>query len=134
MRYASSPLRSTTQAAVASYQYPFWNGNFRRSRRWKCRITDELDSAIGLFDHCGAALDPVPAIIISDVGDLMNGGTMNVAAQNSINPKLLGIADDRLFEFADEAYCVFHPLLRVSAERPIAESKSPAYEIDRRIE
>src|SRR6266404_9759973 len=103
MRYALSLLRSTTQSAVASYQYPFWKGTFRRTRRWKRRITDELDSAIGLFDHRGAALDPISAIIISDAGDLMNGGTMNVAAENSINPELLGIADDRLFELADEA-------------------------------
>src|SRR6266436_651198 len=63
----------------------------------------------------------------------MDGGRMNVAAQNSINPELLGVADYRLFEFADEAYCVLHSLLRVSAERPVAESKSPAHEIDRRI-
>src|SRR6266700_3461593 len=63
----------------------------------------------------------------------MDGGRMNAAAQNSINPELLGVADYRLFEFADEAYCVLHSLLRVSAERPVAESKSPAHEIDRRI-
>ena len=63
----------------------------------------------------------------------MNGGIMNVTAQNGIHPELLGVANYCLLEFADETDRVLHSLLRVSAERPVAESKSPAHEIDRRI-
>ena len=96
-------------------------------------MTDELDSAIGLFDHCGAALDPVSAVVVSGAAQLMNGGRMNVAAQNSINPKFFGVTHDRFFKFADEADRVLYSLFRVSAERPVTETKSPADEIDRRI-
>ncbi len=86
-----------------------------------------------MLDHCGAALDPVSAIVVSDAGELMDCRIVNVSAQNRVDPKFLGIANYRFLEFADEADRVLHPLLRVSAERPVAQAKSPADEIDRRI-
>src|SRR5207302_256654 len=71
---------------------------------------------------------------ISDAGELMDCGTVNVSAQDRVDVKLIGVADDRFLEFADEANCVFDALFRVGAERPVTETEPPSDKIDRRIE
>src|SRR5438132_10384738 len=75
---------------------------FSQQRRWKRRITDQIDSAVALLDHCGAALDPVSAIIISDAGELMDCCAVNVSAEDCVDLELLGVADYRFLEFADK--------------------------------
>ena len=59
---------------------------------------------------------------------------MNVAAENGVHPVSLRITHNRVFKFADEIDRVLDSLLRVGAERPIAETEAAADEIDQRIQ
>src|SRR5882762_1442701 len=119
--------------ATISCQHQVSRDFFGRSSR-KCRISDELDRAVHLLDQRGAALHPIAAVVISHTGQLMNGATMNVSAQNRVDVELPGVTQNRFFEFADKVDRVFNSLFRVGAERPVTETKSPAEKVDRRIE
>ena len=59
---------------------------------------------------------------------------MNVSAENRVDAFALRITHDGFLEFADETDRVFHPLLRVGTERPVAAAEEAPEEIDRRIE
>src|SRR5207237_2930281 len=63
----------------------------------------------------------------------MSRGAMNVAAQDGVDLKFLGVANNRFFEFADEANRVLYALFCVGAERPVAEPESPSEKVDRWI-
>src|SRR6266571_4298938 len=59
---------------------------------------------------------------------------VNVPAQNCVNGIFFRVAHNGGFKFSDETDGVFHALLHVSAQRPIAETEPPADEVDRRIQ
>ena len=59
---------------------------------------------------------------------------MDVAAEYGVNSVSFGITDNRVLKFADKIDCIFHPLLRIGAERPIAQTEPAPDEVDQRIE
>ena len=59
---------------------------------------------------------------------------MDVAAKNRIHVIAFRIMRDSSFEFTDETDGVFHPPLRIGAERPVPKIKPSSDEIDERIQ
>ena len=97
-------------------------------------VGQQLDLAVVMFHQGRTILDPIAAIIISRIADLSDDRAVDVPAEHSLNMVALGITSNCLFVGADETDRVFHPLLDRFAERPITESKNPAYGIYERIQ
>src|SRR5688572_16166203 len=95
---------------------------------------EQLDFAVEIIYQRRAGLDPIAAIVVGDRADLPNAGAVNVAAEHRLYRVVLSVTDDGRLELADEIDGVLDPLLRVSAQRPVAQAKPPPHEIDQRIE
>lgn len=98
------------------------------------QIIDHRDAAGFVFHQCGAAFDPVPAVVIGTVAKFPNGGAVNVPAKHTINRKLFRVVDDFFLKPANKTDRVLDSLLGVGAQGPVTEAESSAEEIDERIE
>src|SRR5262245_39809990 len=72
-----------------------------------------------MLDDRRAAVDPVAAVDVRDAVDLLDGGSMDMAANHAIQPALLDAAHDRLLEVVDEADRRLHFALGIPGERPV---------------
>ena len=97
-------------------------------------VIDHGQNTIVVLHKCGAALDPIAAVIIANLAELPDRRAVDMAAENGVHLIAFGVMRHGSFEFADKADCVFYPLLCVCAQRPIPETEAAPDKIDERID
>src|SRR5215469_14146991 len=93
-------------------------------------IVDQRNHAILAFDQRRAAFNPITAVVIRNRAEFADRCAVDVATQHSVNPVALRVMSHSGFEFADEAYSVFHRSLGIRAERPITQTETPSDKIN----
>jgi hypothetical protein len=58
-----------------------------------------------LDDGC-TAVDPIPAVDVTDAVDILDGGRVDMSADDPLDSPLLDVAGNGVFEVEDEAYGV----------------------------
>src|SRR5262245_63718854 len=103
-----------------------WRGNLHTAllRQQVARLRaagpgDDLEAAVEVLDHGGAALDPVAAIDVAAAGIIPNHRMMDVAADDAIDAVPLGFGCNCLLVVADEIDGVLDLQLGPLRQRPI---------------
>ena len=97
----------------------------RLSYRWVTRVHDNsvsselmhnFDFAVEMLDQGRTGLDPIAAVVISDIAEFMDGGAVDVSAKNAVHPIAFRVFNHRRLELSDKANRIFDPLFDVGAE------------------
>ena len=93
-------------------------------------VVDERDHAIVAFDQRRAAFNPITAVVICNRTEFADRCAVDVATQYCIDVVPFRVMSHSGFEFADEAYSVFHCSLGIRTERPIAQTEAASDKVN----
>ena len=97
-------------------------------------VINHRKNTVVALDKCRAALDPIAAVVISNLAEFADGCAVDMPAEHGVHIIAVRIMRHSSFEFSDKAHRVFHALFGISAERPVAETEAAPDEINERIE
>ena len=95
---------------------------------------EDLQPAVVMLHHGGAALHPVPVVHIEDAVDLPHLGMMDVTADHPVHPTPPGFLGHSVFEVVDELEGVFHFQLQEGGEAPVAQAEPPPHAVPASVE
>ena len=91
---------------------------------------DDLELAVVVLDHGGAALHPVAAIDVANAVVVVDDGMVDVPADHPVGGVPLRLGHQRLLELADEIHRVLDLQLGPLRERPIRKAQAPAQRVE----
>ena len=81
---------------------------------------DEFEPSVEVLDDGRAAVDPVATVDVGEAVRFADHGTVNVAADDPVQPALARGTQRSVLEVEDELQRTLHPALGVAGERPVA--------------
>src|SRR5262249_6243021 len=100
-----------------------------RSMR-QCRPRDDLEAAVRMLSNSRATFDPIAAIDVADAGCLLNGGMMNVPADDAVDAVAVRFRRQSTFELADKIHGILDLQFRPFRQGPIGEAEQSAYLVE----
>ena len=97
------------------------------------RPGDDLETAVVVLDHRGAAFHPVAAIDVADAVIVVDDGVMDVTADDAVGGVPTRLGHQRLLELADEVHRVLDLQLGPLRQRPVGEAQPAAQRVEHAV-
>src|SRR5262245_28903650 len=115
-----------------------WRGNLHTAllRQQVARLraagpADDLEAAVEVLDHGGAALDPVAAVDVAAAGIIPDDRMMDMTADDAVDAVPPGFGRDCLLVMADEVDSVLDLQLGPLRQRPVRKAKLTPNDVER---
>lgn len=95
--------------------------------------SDEMQSSVPVLSDCRIAFDPIAAIHIADAFDHPVGCVMYMPANDAVGAAAFRFLGNSMFEFADEIHGSLYTVFQIGGKRPISETETPPYPVQRMI-
>src|SRR5215475_4465651 len=116
-----------------------WSGGLHGALLWRqlARLragpANDLETAVEVLNHRGAALDPVAAIDIAAAGIIPDHRMMDMTADDAVHAVPFRFGRDCLLIVADEVYRVLDLQLGPLRQRPVGEAELATDDVQRRV-